>query len=226
MTLLELVNTLKSELGRSGGALDSVDDVSASDARLVRWIRDAWVRLQNDRVWKWMRTEGTGQIIDGQSVYDPAAFGASGLRGWVVDDDDYQPSFVPEGQAQPVALLRQISYQRARSMFLHMPHSPGAPQYWAEADDRKLVIVPTPVGNWDLTIDYWAGNSSLGNKDDEPAMPQEFHMILVWMALMEGAGFDNAPEVYARAKLNRDEMWGPLKDSQDRRMRLRPLRMG
>lgn len=226
MNLLQIVNTLKVESGRSGGPIASVVDATGSDARLVSWARNAWTRLQNDRTWKWMRQVGTGTIVDGQASYTPATFSAAGLRGWVVNDDAYQPSIVPAAQTQPVAFLRQISFQMARQLFLRTPHMPAAPQYWAEADDRSLVICPTPLGDWDLTIDYWAGNTSLTNDTDEPNMPSEFHMILVWMALMDVGSYDNAPDVYARAREHYLEMWGPLKDSQDIPMSLKPLRMG
>jgi hypothetical protein len=227
LNFLQIVNRLKVESGRSGGPIGSVATVGADDARLVAWAADFWRELQTSRDWRWMRATGAAlPVLDGQVIYDPDAdWALTDFGRWVRPSGDYQPTVTPDGNPGHVSALSWLDYERFRQRFIILPHQPGAPQFWTEGLDGSFMVGPTPTGDWVLTADYWREPTELVADADEPDMPAKFHMLIVWGALMQVAGFDAAPEVYQRALANHDRIHADLKAEQGPVMELHPRRL-
>lgn len=73
---------------------------------------------------------------------------------------------------------------------------------WAIGPDERLYIGPTPTEVFTLKASYYKTPTAFTVDTDTPTFGSQYHMILVWRALMELSSFDAAPEVYARAQLN------------------------
>ena len=62
------------------------------------------------------------------------------------------------------------------------------------------------VAGYTITGDYFKVASELAATTDIPALPTQFHMAIVYRAILKYAGFEAAPEAKQEAKEN----YGPL----------------
>jgi hypothetical protein len=74
--------------------------------------------------------------------------------------------------------------------------------HWAIDPNERLYIGPTPTEVFTLRASYYKTPTPFTLDTDAPTFASQYHMILVWRALMELSSFDAAPEVYARAQVN------------------------
>ena len=65
-----------------------------------------------------------------------------------------------------------------------------------------------------MTFESYATPSALVNGTDVPAMPERYHMLIVYEALRCYAQFDEAPELEQRAFLYYEEMLADLERDQ------------
>lgn len=224
MDYITLIQRLKRESGRSGGPPASVAVLSGDDINLGNWIADAWREVQRKRMdWAWMRKTVAGALVADQMAYAVTDLQADAapLARWQ-DETEYYAPMVRNTVAggQPWA-LRWMPYEKFQAIYLRGTPTPGGPQYWTQATDKKILIGPAPnTSDYVLTADYWTAPTELVADADEPAMPEQFHMLLVWRALLEVAGFDAAPEVELRARRNLRMAWSDLIDDQAPRVQL------
>jgi hypothetical protein len=69
----------------------------------------------------------------------------------------------------------------------------------AVGPDQSLCLGPPPNALYTVTGDYWVAPSLMALDTDLPAgLPKRFHMLIVYDAMKKYAGYESAPEVYAR----------------------------
>jgi hypothetical protein len=276
---LTLVNRLKSESGRSGGAMATTIGATGDDERLVNWLDDAWMEIQRrDHGWTWMRKEVEGPTITDQADYGAEDFdfdrltftngsaeyaagstitqgivsatvkrvvlssgdwtlgtaagdliitpgtgdfvagaavgdGACDLDGPIVSLTPFDHWLPPltEGYSPLVEnangdtwRLRQMAWDRFRGATMFEYERWLHPiVYWSISPDERLHMAPTPDSDeYTIRASYYRAPTAFALDADEPDFGEQYHMILVWRALMEVASFDAAPEVYSRAQMN------------------------
>lgn len=210
MNFLQLVQRTKTESGRSGTQIASVATTYADDARIVAWVASAWIELQNETDWRWMRKAVTVDLLANQARYTRANFSITDFRRWVPTTDEYKPTVYKVSEPNQITRLEETHYDAFRRDFLDVTNNPGTPQQFAIDYNDDILVGPTPDANRKLRIDYWSDVTRLALDADEPNMPARFHEILVWRALMEIASFDAAPEVLTRASGNYGRMHSDL----------------
>lgn len=217
-TLLELSRRLWRESGRIGVKPDANVANAVGDAlRMVNAIQDEWLDLQlQPRNWKWKRaTESNVLTLDQGEYAATTDFGVTSFRDWVRPSDDYQPFCYVTSEPGNVWSLEWIRLEAFKRRYLREPVESGRPANWAVDNDGKLLIGPAPDdAGYTLSIDYWRGVTELADDDDEPDMPEQFHLLLVWMALESVAIGDEAPHQIARARRNKARLMAQLLDSQ------------
>lgn len=214
MNLLEIVNRIKSESGRSGGDLASFAAGNRDDLRLVAAARSAWLWLENDREWSWQRKSILdGAVVDAQAAYTAVELkpAATDFRSWWPESREYRLTIYPSGNQAATVELRFMPYERFRQSLLVGAQTPGAPQHWSISPEGKMLLGPAPLGAWVLQADYRASPTTLADEAAVPVLPTHYHEIIVWRALMEAASLDAASEVYDRAVKNFSAMHGDLK---------------
>jgi hypothetical protein len=221
---LQLVQRLKRESARSGPPPASIAVLSGDDILLDGWLGDAWLEVQRRRMdWHWMRKTVTGPLTIDVGVYaasdlDPLVLN---FGRWQDDTGDYTVRAYNTAAPGVPINLTWVPYEVFQARFLVSTVTNAAPVCWSIAPDKRLLIGPKPnTGDYTVTADYWAKPTALVADADEPDMPEQFHMLLVWRALLEVAGFDAAPEVESRAKRNLRMAWADLLDDQAPRVRL------
>ena len=177
---------VKRESGRSGAAISSVDTAAGEDLDICRWVADAWRAIQQMPYnWRWMRQSMTpGLLAIGTCVQSSSALGAAAFDRWAPESDDYRPTYFEASNPANEIPLTWLPYERFRASFLVGTPASGPPQFWSEAPDGSLLIGPPPdLGTYKFRGDYFTIPGELIANDNEPAMPEQFHMLVVWEAV-------------------------------------------
>ena len=206
MNYLELVQRLHRESGRSTAAPASVTGANERAARLFDWVTDAWRNLQIEREWRWMRNTLDVALTAGQQTYTGTGLGASRFRRWRMDDDTYNPWLYVDGSINSLWPLQFVQLDEFRSVYVYRTWGDATPIAWTFDESNQLLVAPKPALAYKLRIEYWKSPTELAADTDEPDMPEEYHLILVWRALQDVAMFDAAPEVLSRAQAKYAEL--------------------
>lgn len=210
MQYIDLVNRAKSEAGRSGGDLATVVGATGDDLQLCNWVAAAWDRIQRiSQEWAWMRASILASITASQVTQDPAVdmlvqpantAPLTDFRSFFPETEDYQVTLLDPATPEDEGPLAFIEYPEFRARFVVGVHDAGRPRYWSVSPANKMLLGPTPDMVYHVRFDYRTAPTDLALDADVPTMPSEYHMAIVWNALLTLAAFDNAPEVYTRAR--------------------------
>jgi len=69
------------------------------------------------------------------------------------------------------------------------------PEYFTILPNTQMRIWPNPNDIYQIDIEGCTPPVILAANDDEPAMPEEYHMAIVFYAMMTYAGYEYAPEL-------------------------------
>lgn len=169
----------------------------------------------------------SGAFVAGAALGD----GACNLSGpavsmdpfgrWQEPTDYYTIGCYLSADPSSVWSLGWMPYEQFQAYYIKRPQTDGRPCAWSVSPTKALLIGPAPDdGGYSVQADYWASPTELALDADTPAMPVQFHMLLVWRALLEIASFDAAPEVEARAVRNLKIVWRDLIEDQAPRIQL------
>jgi hypothetical protein len=196
MNFLQLCKRLRSEAGISGSGPASVLNQTGEMERVVNWVNQAWEDIQNHRTnWQWMRGDFSFQTTADKADYTAAEAGiVTRFRDWDVNTiKSYRTSLGVANEFE----ISELPYLSYRSVYLTGSQSPGTPVIFARGPDRKLLLGPKPDGEFTVSGQYWKSRQILVSDTDEPEMPEEFHMLIVWMALERYGIYESAGEVVA-----------------------------
>lgn len=199
MNYLQLVKRLRLEGGVSGTDF-TVSNASGEWARLVTWIAQAWEDIQREHTgWMWMRKTVTFSTIANQGNYpiNASPLSLSDFSHWfrktfrVYKDNDINNEL----------FLTDIPYEDFRDTYLYGSNrtTTGYPTVITVSPTKSLVVAQVPENSsYKITGDYYSEPTKLINDSDTPEMPEQYHMAIVWKALMMYGGYENAPDAYDR----------------------------
>ena len=199
MTLIDLVRRLAVEAGASGGGPVSAVGQTGEPARLVNWVKTAWQDLQLHRTdWFWMRGAFSFQTTPGVCRYDSSAAGIlTRFSEW--DQNSirlYQTSVDDE------LILPKTDYDAFFRAYLVGQQTPGRPVTHSVSPTLDLLIGPVPSVAFTVSGDYMKSPSDLLVDADTPDLPVEYHMAIVYRALMLYARYESAPDILVDAQAN------------------------
>lgn len=222
MTFLEITQALQQECGVAG-TLSSVTTTTANLARLVAWSNRAWVEIQNrHKDWEFMRSSvlrGAGAsfaTVGSQATYAlGSAGGTTGVTAAVFGRWD-EWSFRLYTTATGVADEQQLAFRdydtwRDGYMLGNQQNSPTRPCIVSVAPDKAVCLGPPPTAGFTVTADYWRKATQMAGDDSEPTgLPEEFHMLIVYRAMIKYGFFFLANEVIQRAQFEHNSMMASL----------------
>lgn len=206
MDLLALTQRLWSESGRLGPGPSAIVGLQGDQLRAANKIRDAWrnLQLERDKLWSWMRRSTRIPLSVGVGSYTAAGASLTDHWKWWPETMRYQPNVMDAPTAgNRLSAMTWLPYDEFREIHLSTPVSPGLPVDWSVAPNNTLLVGPAPqTAGMHLEIDYLTKPTELVLGSDTPNMPEEYHMLLVWMGLEQQAATDeNQPEII-RAQRN------------------------
>ncbi len=215
MTRLELLVALWEECGVSGSQPSTTINQTGLLSLLVNWNDRAWNEIQTkNEDWDWMRSSnilGDGmsfQTVNLQTDY-PLGTGAGtcGVASSV---------FTTTRGIYDETPMKCINFDSWRDAFMlgAMRNAPTRPTVVAIGPDKSICLQP-PTGAYTITGDYYVKASAMMFDDDEPVgLPPEYHMLIVYRAMMKFGRYDSAAEVLEGGRGEYANLLGSLESKQ------------
>lgn len=214
-TFLQLVQDLARQSGTLAGGttLASVSGVSGRADKLVNWTKQAWTDIQNQRVdWQWMYDTFSDALLVDTLRYTGSSFNLTRLRKWAIDTPVWQPITLYDstlGQSDESA-INYIPFNLWRSRYDRGTHDHTRPVEYSISPTNELCIGPKPDAAYVIRGEYWKTPQTLSANSDEPEMPERFHQLIVYRAMMLMAGGDESAPTFQFAKPEYDRLFNQL----------------
>ena len=187
--------------------------------RLIDWTNEAWMYLQSFRPdWLWMRKSmsfPTSTLVPTYSIADMKALTPS-----FTDFGNWQPNtfrnYVTTVGQQSEIMMEHIGYESWRDTYAF-----GAPRFTstrplevAIGPGQSLNLGPTPITGYTVSGDYFSVPTEMAADADTPALPTQFHMAIVYKAMMFYGASESATEVYQEGEVEFAKMLRGIADQQ------------
>lgn len=190
MNFLSLCKRLRQEAGYSGSGPASVTGQTGESKRVVDWINDAWLDIQGMRPdWRFMLEPFSVTLSIGESTATLATdFKDLSAKAVIVTRAD-------GSKFKPEILLPEDM----RSLKRENTDIPSYPRYVSVDSAGLMTVFPSCAEEVTISGDYYVVPSEMTDNNDIPRLPPEYHMTIVWKALLEVGGFDEAGNTWQRA---------------------------
>lgn len=184
MDYLTLCRLVRQRGGMSGAGPSSIEGQSGEMARVVDWVRQAWLDIQSVRP-------------DWGPLWRPLEIALEAGQGEVAAPDDF---------AHPATdLFRfdggRLGWQTWPEMARNPDTEASRPTRIARRPDGRLVVWPRPEHAGTLFGEYWARPQVLTEGSDEPWLAEHLQAAIIYQALMYYAAYEDAPEIYQDSQL-------------------------
>lgn len=215
MTFLQIFQRLWRECDVAGTAPTTVVGQTGEGLRLKEWASQAFVDLQNKRPnWEWMRTTKSFDTVASQQSYDITTdLSLTDFASW--KKDSFRIYLKSAGVGNEI-LLPYYEYNFFRNYWELgiQTTNESRPIAISAKPDKDLVFGPVPDAVYTVTGEYYKTATELSLDADTPELPDRFHMLIVYLAMMDYGGFEAAAEVYERGRVKSREMMNKLEIDQ------------
>lgn len=202
MTFLELCQSTRELAGIAGTGPSTTVGQSGEMLRLVNWVKKSWVDIQNlHQSWNFLLADLSFTTTAGKGDYSLAEIGASDLKR--LDKTSLRCQMTSMGYANR-QFMEEWDWIDFRDMYRFNNLVQGRPiRFSVDPKDKALCLAAIPdAGGYTITGRYWTRPVTLAADADVPAMPEQFHMLIVYWALSKYAGYESAAEVKQEAAEN------------------------
>jgi hypothetical protein len=219
MTYLELVQQAAFESGTfpSLSSVTTVTGQTGRKAQFVDAVKQAWINIQASRNdWFWLRDDFTSAaILDPTSEFSASDLGVSTrFSRWLFDmrpgEDSGWSLYLTATGVSDEQPLRFMPYNQFRLQFLRGSQTANRPAWFTINPERKVVLGPAPDADYTIRGERMKSAQALSANSDEPECPADYHMAIVWDALVMMTEKDEAivqdPAWRARRKEWRDRL--------------------
>lgn len=228
-TFLKICQDVARECGVSGGADTAPKPTAVLGQtgelnRIVNWVRDAYEEIQGSENFRWNRRSFEVDTVDGTGIYtfgdctdvrDAAII--SRFKLWRLDDLRNPPKIflTSNGVGGQILLTwspwdsfeylyKTGALQTQTSQPIHITVNPN--------DEIELGIVPNDI--YTLRGDYHRSAQILAADGDIPEMPDAYHSLIKYEAMISYATFESAPEILTRGMKGKQRINNQLKRNQ------------
>ena len=201
MNFLEIVQRIKRRCRVTGSVPVTVVGLNEEFARLVDFADESWMYIQLLRPdWKWMRYSMSFPTVAGQATYTLAQIKATGtgfsnFGNW--EQDTFRNYLTAVGTNSEF-LMGWIPYDVWRDAYQY-----GAIRQ-TQTNPTQLTITPAlgiglgcaPLAGYTITGDYNKVATEMVANTDIPGLPSQFHMAIVYKAMMHYGVSEAKPEIY------------------------------
>lgn len=183
--------------------------------KIVDWVLSAHEEVQlRHNNWRFDWGTVVTPLNQGVEFYQPSDVWSLPVRNW-----DWESMYVhPTSEGvQARTWLSRLDYNTYRQT--RLPSVEGRPIYVAQAPSKELGFYPLPQAGLTFVGDYYMPPEVMVNNTDIPRMPDEYHMAIVWRAVMFWCASEENPALYAVAnqlynnlimKMESTEIDGPM----------------
>ena len=201
-TFLELSQRLRLEAGISGTGPTTVVSQAGEYEKVVKWVATANEDIQNLHTnWKFLQTSFDFDTIATTQNYTLAAVSLTDLATWKIDTPD---SLTIYSSVADESYLTYMPWDDFRALYLFgsARSDTDRPTIVTIKPDNSLSFYPIPNAAFTVTGEYFKRAQVLDTTDDdeEPSFPSQYHMAVVWRALVHYGAFAAADEKYAHGQ--------------------------
>ena len=203
MNFLQLVQRLRQEAGLSGDGPTTTVNQTSINKQLVDWINTAYIDVLSQHTnWSFMQESFSFETVASKREYSTIDLKMDYVEKWKVDDYDSFRIYLTSSGITTEQGLQHILWPDYRQMYLYGASriAKGFPSYFSVQPNNGLNFYPVPDAEYTITGEHFKAPDELFGDTDVPLIPSQFHMIIVWRALMFYAGFDAANEKYTMGK--------------------------
>ncbi|MEX0385871.1 phage adaptor protein [Spiribacter onubensis] len=192
MTFLELCQALRREVGAPGEGPSNVESQTGEYERLVNWIRNEWVRIQQRHLrWRFLWAQGSVELTDEFTEFSLPS-----------DLAVLNPDFIYIGKT-PVNIVTWPEFQSAS----HGTTYPMGGRIAAISPDGMLHFQAPPPADSLMKFEYWKTPQVLRTNTDVPVCPSQYQYVIVYAAMIQYGLYENAPEVVEQGRYSFDRVY-------------------
>jgi len=210
-TFLQLCRQVARDSGVISGVKPSTT-VGQTDQllQLVEWVKDAWVTIQSDQLWPWMRTEFSEVTIANTASYTAAGWGLTDHSDWVTDLESVTMYLTATGVSDE-GFLQAIPYATYRKRYLMGTQTAGRPVEYAISPTGVFYVGPKPDAVYTIRGEYFKTPQVFSADADAPTgLPEEFVKVITYRALLQFGEYDEAGPAMAAAEKNYRDIMGRM----------------
>lgn len=215
MNYLQLINRARVECGVSGGALTTAQGLTGEAARFANWVNAAWVDLQTSKDdWQFMLEDFEFTTTAQDPFYAASDVGlGSTFANW--KRDSFRCSTSGQNYLDE-QLMNYMEYPTYRNLYRYgnMRTTYARPVVVSIAPDKSLAFGAVPDRAYVIGGQYFVKPVDLSADTDTPTVPERFHLLMVYRAMMYYGGFEAAPEVFARGETEYNRLYKRLEVDQ------------
>jgi len=187
MNFLQLCQRVRQEAGISGSGPASTANQTGEMKRVVDWTKTAWVDVQNKHNdWLWMQSTFSIPTIAATDTYTEAHAGLTDVRAW--DRNSFRVQSTATDQTEMV----WCEYRTFRDNFTLGAHASGKPHFFTITPAQAIQVYPVPDAVYTITGLYNREPTEFAADTDVPDISSEYHMVIVYRALMKYARYSAA----------------------------------
>jgi hypothetical protein len=199
---LSLVQRTAQECDISGSILSVAGQTNDSEfQRIINWVQDAYIVIQNKHAfrWRWLWKDFSQELEAGSRTFNPVADWSIYPLKW--DRNSFQIYRTDDGIAGQ-NYIPYMEYTNFRDTYLRGVIPVTYPNYFTIKRNRDIEFNSTLDSNYTLTAEYYSTAEKLTDNEDQPSMPVQYHMAIVWRAVMFYASFEEAGVLFNTAQSN------------------------
>jgi hypothetical protein len=167
--------------------------------RIVSWIATAWMDIQIlHQDWDFLRGSASCTTVAGQEAYTLTDFGLTAATWGMWERYTFRNYVTSEGTNSEI-FMEHIDYDTWRDSYFYSGFRAARTRPIVIAvrpSDSAVILGPVPAEGYTITGDYFAAPVALEADADEPAIPKQYRMVIVYKAMMAYGRYEGAPEVY------------------------------
>lgn len=202
MNFLQICQRLNNEAGEPGTGSTTFDTV-VSQAGLyglmVDWAQSAYQDIQSQHAnWEFMRSSFSFSTTATQREYTPLQAGLTDLESWKKNEYGDFRMYLSSAGVNSEQYMHYIPWDDYRQMYLFgaTRTSPGQPTYFSIHPNKNLDLYLVPDDIYVVSGEYYKQPETMTLDADTPNFQSQFHMAIVWRALMMYGAHYAADEKY------------------------------
>ncbi len=217
-TFLQLTQNLAVEVSASGSGPSTVVGQAGEYGRLVKWIADADMELQQEHGnWRFMVNTFAIDTIVGDPSYiaSDCVIPVTDLRTW---KERTIKAYLLSAGLTDQSELSYIDYEAWDWMYNTGPQTNSRPIHYTVGNAMELLIGPLPMDVYRISGNYQRSVTKMLVDSDIPNYPAEFHNLPVYLAMMKYGRYTGAQEVFQDGERLYKKMMNRMERTQLPRM--------
>lgn len=195
-TFLELCQDALTESGSTSISIPSVKSQTGLPGKFVRWTRRAWIDIQVEQRWRFMRATKTLKLTQSQGDYSLATLGWTDIRE--LENGKRAQLITRDGG---VSELRLLSAEDWREQYAGRTIGDGLPAVVMRDGDLLRFTPASSAAADTVSLSYWKTPQVLTENADLPiGLADDLHAVISWRALYAYGKHDVAQDIRDNAK--------------------------